>query len=162
VILDARWPLWQSDRLSPGEPGPARPLARLDGAADRDVAGLYQHAITETVAALRRMRRRVLVVGGVLEIGWDVPARLSAAQRFGAPPPVPTPAEIVSRQGAADALWRRAGVEYLPMVPRLCTPVCQVAGTDGVPLYVDDDHLSAVGARALFAPAIEPVLRTLR
>lgn len=163
VILGARWPLWQSGRLSPGEPGPARPLAPLGSDAGGDPPRLYAHAVAETVAALRRTGRRVLVVGDVPEIGWNVPARLSAAQRFGAPlPPVPTPAQVASRQAPADSPWRRAGVEHLPMVPLLCSASCRVTDAAGVPLYMDDDHLSVAGAREVFAPAIEPVLRTLR
>ncbi|MES2442900.1 MAG: acyltransferase family protein [Pseudomonadota bacterium] len=159
VILLARWPYWRSGLYYGDEPGPPHPLkpgVPAQGGMDR--AALFDFASAATLDALAAMGKRVVVLGDTPEIGWDVPARLFAARRFGttAPSP-PTTAEAQAREAPAAQAFRAKGARYVSLLPNFCAANCRVM--DGAsPLYIDDDHLSAAGARAVITPVLEPIL----
>ncbi|MCW3845885.1 acyltransferase [Sphingomonas sp. LB-2] len=159
VVMIARWPLWRSGHYYAAEPGPPHPLLALTpGQRGLDRPALFDDAIRQTVIALRMMNRHVVILGDTPEIGWDVPTRLFAAHRFGtAAPAPPTAAEALARQADADRVLGALGVDYVPLLPRFCDTVCRTAA-GSVPLYVDDDHVSAAGAR-MIAPLLVPLLR---
>ena len=73
-------------------------------------------------------------------------------------PALPTAAQVRERHAPADRTLRALGTEYVPLLPYFCDRVCRVT-IHGAPLYVDDDHLSATGARAVIAPVLAPILR---
>lgn len=160
VILIARWPYWRSGSYYRDEPGPPHAIrAATATQAEMDRTALFDSAVRATIEALTRMGRRVVVLGDTPEIGWDVPTRLFAAHRFGtAAPAPPTATDAEARQASAAQSFRATGVRYLSLLPAFCAGTCRVM--DGnAPLYVDDDHLSAAGARAVIAPVIQPILR---
>jgi lysophospholipase L1-like esterase len=76
----------------------------------------------------------------------------------------PTRAEFDTRQRHAFAILQRVAAgpaaALVPLHPWLCDARrCRVVGSDGAPLYFDDDHLSRAGARVV-APAVEPIFST--
>jgi hypothetical protein len=160
VVLIARWPFWRSGTYYAGEPGPPHPLSALTpDRAGLDHAALFDAAVADTLNALKATGKRVVVLGDVPEIGWDVPTRLFAAYRFGTTAPAPpTAAQARARQAGAERVFHALGADYVPLLPYFCRRDCRVT-VAGAPLYVDDDHLSATGARAVVAPMLSRILR---
>lgn len=155
VILSARWALTAEGTRAPGEAG--GPAILIKEGATRSGPGqpaenfaIYGGAVEATVSALRARGRRVIIVGSVPEIGWNVPQHLARHLRWGdALPAAPGRSDVARRLARSDTLLidlaRRSGATYVSVADRLCPDVCRVA-VDGKPLYFDDDHLSRLGA----------------
>jgi hypothetical protein len=155
VILAARWPIAAEGYLAPNELGGPALLAWADG-PDRgphlpeDNFEIFKRAISETVAAITSTGRQVIILGGVPEIGWNVPRRLGSQLLFGLRLPPPPTIEAVSRrqrraESVLAALATAPDVAYLPLAQLFCDPQCRVS-LEGRPLYYDDDHLSHYGS----------------
>jgi peptidoglycan/LPS O-acetylase OafA/YrhL len=160
VVLAGRWPLNVSGERAPGEDGAPAVLASLEPAGS-DPAGnaaIFRRGLAAMVARLKASGLRVVILGGVPEIGWDVPALLASRLRLGLPlPPVPMLDEVKARHADADAILaavaREEGAEVVPLVPLLCRPACDVRERDLL-LYADDDHLSIRGGREVLGPRL--------
>jgi peptidoglycan/LPS O-acetylase OafA/YrhL len=168
VLLAARWGFWSEGSrykselrnprtislLLPGEPmlGPIenRPIM---------AAGLRG-----TVETLRSSDKEVWLVGPLPEIGYPVPKSLYL-QQLGLDRDFdirPTRDEFFARQdfviGLFNQLQREVGIRTVWPHRALCgSGLCQVEGGDQ-PYYVDDNHLSVFGAKALesvFTPVFE-------
>lgn len=158
VVLAGRWPLNVSGERAPGEDGRPAKLASLVDESLTDNASVFRRGLEAVVARLRGHGLRVVILGGVPEIGWDVPPLLASRLRLGIPlPPVPTLAEIKQRHAAADHILAEVageqGAEIVPLAPLLCRPDCRVLERD-LPLYADDDHLSIDGGRTVLGPQL--------
>ncbi len=158
VILAARWALNATGERAAGEAGTGVRLAPVDGAADAGNAALVRAGLEASVARLRAAGMNVILLGGVPEIGWNVPPTLALRLRLGLPaPPSPSLADVQDRNAEADkilaAVADRHDATFIPLAPILCASACRVL--DGArPLYVDDDHLSVHGARHVVGPAL--------
>lgn len=157
VILMGRWALNVTGERAPGEAGaPVRLVSRDGTAAGASNAALVRRGLEALVDRLRESGARVVLVGGVPEIGWNVPERLLMQARLALPDlAAPTLADVAARNREADAilvrLAERDGVDHIPLAPMLCRPDCAVT-RDGRPLYRDDDHLSRHGAVSVLGP----------
>ena len=161
VILMARWYLTAEGYRAENERGVSTLLSWADKpnaghqSPERNF-GIFRQAIADTVAAIRATGRRVIIVGGVPEIGWDVPRGIADHLRWGQPlPPVPTISRIRHRQKRTDAvlagLAESTETLFLPLAYLLCHPVCETV-VEGRPLYRDGDHLSRYGAEEVIEP----------
>ncbi len=122
VVLAARWPLWRTGTYVGDEPGPPHPIAAsAPGQAGLGRPALFDAAARDTVRRLRAMGRRVLVIGSVPEIGWDVPVRLFAARRFGA-----SPRRLRRRAGRRSPARRRtaASPRWRATIPACAISTC--------------------------------------
>ncbi|WP_165190603.1 acyltransferase family protein [Caulobacter soli] len=158
VVLAARWPLYRDDPPFYDVDSPrvsvdllSRPGARPDLSA----------ALTATLDTIARRRPavRALVIGPVPELTLAPPECLAQQRQLGGRP------EICARVDAGPSLarampaeaWIRAAVEDRSGVVAVypTETLCQDGGCTGVidgrPVYFDDDHLSASGARRLVA-----------
>src|SRR3546814_16768141 len=104
---------------------------------------MFSRGLEATVAHLRAHGLRVVILGGVPEIGWDVPSLLASRRRLGIPlPPLPTLEEVKGRHAAADRILEqiveRQGAELIPLAPLLCRQTCP--SLDGKPAHYADDH----------------------
>jgi len=159
VVLMGRWPLYRDappfyDVNSPrvtmeaiGQPGKRQPVST---------------ALKATLDAIARLRPdvRVLVVGPFPELTLGAPECLAQQKqlggRAGVCASVAADLPLARALPAEDAL--RAAVQDRPNVAlalpsqTLCREGRCLAMMDGEPIYFDDDHLSASGARRL-APA---------
>lgn len=145
VVLTARWVAYVE--------GKGRNKEAADPAAS------FQSAVMRTVETIRASGRSVLILGDVPDVGWDVPRRIIAAERWNLPlPPVPDLAAARALNAdAAQALAaaaRRPGVRFVPLIDALCRPQCVVTEDDGRPIFSDTDHLTASAARDLLAPVL--------
>jgi hypothetical protein len=155
VVLAARW----TERFAgaPFDNGGGGVTAgasrRPPDAAARDamIAGLRT-----TISVLAEAGKRVILVYPIPEAGWDVPRYLAKARQRGAGVPVlSTDAERIrvrdeSAVAALDRLGSMPGLVRAYPASGLCGATvpgrCLVAFA-GRPLYFDDNHLTAEGAR---------------
>jgi len=113
---------------------------------------VFGTALESTVASLRAAGVKVLIVGPVPEIGWDVPRVLARAQVYGSVPPLLTKATFLARQTAVIPPLER--LESVPGVTvawpdrSLCQEYCRVEDAKRA-LYIDDNHLSLYGTSFL-------------
>jgi peptidoglycan/LPS O-acetylase OafA/YrhL len=156
VVLAARWPLY---RDAPPFYDVNSPRVAVDTASRPGVRPDLSVALTATLEAiaLRRPDLRVVVIGPVPELTLAPPECLAQQRQLGGRP------EVCARVDAGPPLARampaeaaiRAAVEDRPGVAAvfptetLCLDGGCVGMIDRRPIYFDDDHLSASGARRL-------------
>lgn len=168
VILAARWALAAEAERAPGEGGNPAYLIPTDSWQDDEFGvernfEVFRQGIEATIDTIRSMDRRVVIVGNIPEIGWDVPRHSIARARWGdSLPPAPMYSEVVRRQGRADDVLARLseqpGVHFLAIATRLCNPECRTHMADR-PIYFDDDHLSRFGSIQVITPLLSDFLR---
>jgi peptidoglycan/LPS O-acetylase OafA/YrhL len=165
VILAARWAF---NAEGTAWSGPGERFARLSRPGESPPPHelnfeLFRTGLGDTVAAIRATGRRVVLLGDMPEIGWNVPGALALNMHRGVPiPALPQLDEIHLRQGRAEdelAAMSGPGIQLLSLAQRLCNPVCRVA-ENGVSLYRDDHHISNAGALATVAPQLTPIFAT--
>lgn len=160
VILAARWTLSAEGSRYKQEEGAAVELRDVGaGSGEKGSAGgtdtngnLFALGIERTIAEVAALGRRIVLVGQVPEVGYDVPAAAFAARLRGTDVTAaigPTLAEYRDRTARVrpvlEAIAARTGVTYLQPATRLCDEErCRVV-IDDVPLYRDDNHLSLRG-----------------
>lgn len=159
VLIHAQWALYGAQRHRGTTHKDPVPLV-LTGSAP--TAATDNHAVVSasaarTVDAVRATRRRVVLLGTIPEIGWDVPRHLISSLRWGrALPQAPDRAAYSAlARGKADAVLAAiadadAGVTYVSAVDSFCRPACAIADAKGA-FYIDSHHLSPHGARKLLA-----------
>lgn len=159
VIMASRWPVIVEGTLLPGEPGQRFELtsSEKEWSPDRGNADVVAQALPETLKAIARPGRTIIILGSVPEIGWHVPDHLVRESLWDDELPVaPNALQVARRQSRTDALLlqiaaERDDVDYLPVAATMCRPVC--ATHDGLKaFYYDDDHLTPVGARLFVTP----------
>ena len=166
AFLAARWPLNVTGQRAPGEAGHPVELAATVAKGTFRNPDLVYLGLDETVRRLTEMGLHVVILGGVPEIGWDVPRRVVRAitrgEELPRAPSIDSLAERYSEanQILADISSAYQNVTFVKISSLLCTPKCQVL--DGTkPLYVDDDHLSKHGAQQVLGPKLAVRLRYL-
>lgn len=115
----------------------------------------------ETLAELRRIGVRPIIVLDVPEAGYNVPYTLARAMLAGREPVDISPSRAaVERRGdrATEIVTKAAaahGAEIVEPDPYFCdAETCHVV-RDGVPLYRDSDHITRATALAL-SPLFDP------
>lgn len=156
VVLIGRWPLYRDAPPFYDVNSPRVTVEPVDHPGVR--AGLTL-SLKHTLDAIARRRPdlRVLVVGPVPELTLGAPECLAQVRRLGGRPEVcaSVDAELpLSRAGPAEdairaAIQDRQGVTAVFPSQTLCQDGRCAAILEGRPIYFDDDHLSASGARRL-------------
>jgi peptidoglycan/LPS O-acetylase OafA/YrhL len=151
VIFFARWALATEGSRAENERGGQAILA-LSGETSNDIsdnAQLVELGLSRLVEALRARDLNVIIISGTPEIGVNVPDTVlwQSSDALG-----PTRIEINQRNERADQIIddiaEKYGVRVLSPRDFLCSETCLIQ-IGGVPLYRDDDHFSAFGARWL-------------
>lgn len=167
VIIAARWILWVEGTRADGEAGDdsqLRPVGSADTRDRGDNAALVERALAATVDRLLANGRRVVIVGPVPEAVNDVPIDTTRRLLMGLPqPPQLTRAQFEARASRTEALLARIAarspmVSYLPLADLFCdAAVCRAFGADGIPLYIDDDHLTRTTVQTLLRPRLDTI-----
>ncbi|MCY1398957.1 Acyltransferase family protein [compost metagenome] len=157
VVLLNRWAMYlfgglpDETDLTPGKPRVYidRPYATptrefLDEFRQRYLASLCSIAEHHPLYLLRP----------IPEMGRDVPRVLARGLILGRPEAVSLPRDGYMRRQAfvwalQDEAVARCGARILDPLPYLCNTQSCLGSDSGVPLYVDDDHLSETGNRRL-------------
>lgn len=154
MILVSRWAFYAEGRRFGHEPG--QPVYIRDGETGRvslaENGRVFARGAARTVAALRGLGRRVVVVRQAPENEFDLAVDMGRALWQGRTVEFAPPREAyAARQALPDRVFAAEGVEVVDL--GLCEgPRCPVA-RDGVPLYRDSNHLTASRAREL-GPAV--------
>ncbi|HMZ07790.1 MAG TPA: acyltransferase family protein [Anaerolineales bacterium] len=123
----------------------------------------FRIGFEELLSRLRSSGRNVIVIAPVPEIGYDVPSATFVATRTRRDVNeiiAPTTEEFLERNkvvfGILEQTQEEYGFQVIEPWKFLCGDgFCKVA-VDGIPLYMDDDHMSVFGSE-LLAPAFEEI-----
>ena len=164
AVLAGRWPLNVTGERAPGEPGSAVLLVSTEGESHFTNPDLVESGLERMVTRLSNMGLKVIILGGVPEIGWKVPESIAVSIARGQELPRPPTIDVVDgRHSETDRILRAVASRhdeavFVPLAPLLCSPECQVL--DGThPVYVDDDHLSRYGAESTLGPRLAAELK---
>jgi peptidoglycan/LPS O-acetylase OafA/YrhL len=155
IILASRWALSAEGTRYKNEEGKGVLLVNtLTGPVKTDTnASLFNAGLDETVRALVKMGRKVVLITEVPEIGYDVPSAFSIAERTGrdlnkiiAPSLNEYRARNANVSLALASAARDAAVQIVDPSKVLCANKTCLVVADGLALYRDDDHLSTYGA----------------
>jgi peptidoglycan/LPS O-acetylase OafA/YrhL len=125
-----------------------------------DNQDLYRHGITQTFTHLTELGRKIVVIGSVPEVGYEVPATLAKAKWHGKDwDPNLDKKIFLRRQSFVAEVFEDAAQTFnlhiVEPAKYLCEhDHCSISDPTGQPLYFDDNHLSSLGARRL-----EPILK---
>ena len=174
VLLIGRWAIYAEGTRYKFESG--KQLLALDAelAGEPDSlannAAVTARSLQRTITTLAALERKPLILAGIPEVGWQVPTVLARAQLLERDVSIaPSAREHADRQAritpVLDAL-RAQGVRVFSPASILCPDPaanCQVAADSGpgqrkqAPLYIDEDHLSSLGA-AMLKPLLAEML----
>ncbi len=168
VVLVGRWSFFfEGSRFDNGQGGVERGVANSPVIADQPALDPGEPGYDESLGALIKQtvdgllaaRRRVVLVYPVPEVGWNVPAHLASELQYGIdrPEPLSTSLEVFRRRAGTaldqlDRIGERPGLIRIRPDTLFCNnelPGRCIAERDGQPLYVDDDHVSSIGAEWL-------------
>lgn len=164
VFLIGRWAVYAEGKLS--RPEKRDDVLLSDGKTPEARANnpvILARAFEVTLARLRAMKKRIVVVGPVPEADYVVPDALAqlAASHLDHEIAAPTRAQFALRQRYVLPMLARAqataGVTVLYPHTLLCDAQHCAIEADGRALYSDNNHISTFGAKhiaALFEPAL--------
>lgn len=160
VILAARWTMAAPGTRYKEEPGSDVILEDRESGEGGN-AELMERGLARTLDALQALGRRVVLVGQVPEVGFDVPSANYSARLTGRDVSdmiAPRVDEYRERVAVSSDILARAragrAVEFLDPAPSLCDAArCRVV-EEGMPLYRDDNHLSLRG-NVVMAPLFD-------
>ena len=130
-----------------------------DEAGDQGNLAVFPRALRDTVTSLRAAGKRIWLIGPTPRPPGDIPLLMALAAQHGGALPAPVTVQEYDRQMAAfyrvaDSLPAAPDLLISRPGPWLCdTASCRYA-LAGMPLYRDDGHLNARGARYLY-PMLE-------
>jgi len=150
VILAARWGLHSNGVAFGDDTGVTQFLSSSNAKASNQSQNqtLFTSAFTKTLAELKKLQRRVVVVGPVPEVAQDVPTVLAKAKWRGRDLSLQVQTrDFLARQATfLDALGHASSaVDYLPLHDRLCDEYQCTLAKNGLPLYFDENHLASSG-----------------
>jgi peptidoglycan/LPS O-acetylase OafA/YrhL len=164
VILAGRWAMSADGRPAPHEDGATEYITDKDHPAHSLAANpiVFADGLDALVAKLTADHKKVVIISSVPEIGWPVPETLARiAVSHSALDIRPTVAQFRARQAAVlktfDDMHRKYGVTIVYPDSILCTSGRCMVQSNGLPIYIDPDHLTQAGAR-LLAPILDPLL----
>lgn len=160
VFMTAYWPKYvhgselpnQGEYFDASVPPPVDNLsAPIASALDRTLSELKQQGVS------------VVLVMDVPEMGHFVPEALAKATLAGTSTDIAPPwSYIAKRQALARAMLEKYATKYGAAIVDPLSAFCALgrceAARDGVPLYMDSDHITATAAKSLdylFAPIFE-------
>lgn len=156
VILVAQWAWYaEGNGVKQQQVWPVSLRPADETSVTENGGNALQHALTVTIDLLRAADIKVIVVGPIPEIGWNVPAVLAALQWRQQPKPEgPAANEFFNRQRVVFPILKALERETVVVYPheRLCSSFCLVE-LEGKILYRDGEHLTIGGAELL-----EPML----
>lgn len=169
VILMGRWSISADGRRFKHEEGATKRQIDVWNNEFGANPELFELGLNRTVEKLLDMNRRVVIVTGIPEVGYDVPSAYAIASRTGRDVNAiiaPTLQEYLDRNlDASKTIFDIAGnypVLIVDPSQALCDGERCAVVVNERPLYRDDDHLSVFGARYisyLFDPLFESLGR---
>jgi peptidoglycan/LPS O-acetylase OafA/YrhL len=141
-----------------------------DASTGSQVAGRHSGRVgdelIETVKTLTDQGRKVVIIAGIPTIGYDVPRAVGLLQRFGRDIEAEIPATLeryLKMNAKAIEVFDRLSNANLARViyphEELCRGGWCNTNQDGLPLFLDSNHLSRFGADYV-SPSLKPIFET--
>lgn len=171
VILISRW---SYNVLPKPAYGPASEKAQVYIVDDstkstslKENKAVFERGLSKSLAALRLAGKRVWIVEEAPYAGYEVAHRVAQAKwRNNVPPRFVAHQDLLMPQMARmDSILEAAADSYAAQIYRISDQLCSenqcaVLGPLGV-YYIDDHHLSTIGAQVAFGPLLSRVLERL-
>lgn len=169
VVLAARWALSVEGsryRKEAGAPVSLEWSGDMDAQPDKlDNASLVEAGLMAAVKELLASGREVIILGQIPEVGFHVPNALAREKMPGWFSEVPklTKADFETRATTTEEILLRvaathSGVRYLRLSDLFCVDGnCSLKDEEGLPLYVDDDHISRGTAERLLPERLSEI-----
>ncbi|MEL7110626.1 MAG: acyltransferase family protein [Pseudomonadota bacterium] len=166
IILSARWALSVEGNRYPVDGNGTVRLQWVGGQDESPLnasnSSVFEAGMRHTLSHLSSPGRRIVILGPVPEVTFDVPIEYARAELLNANTMRSLPynthlARVSQTEGIFEKLAASdPNIEYISLSSLLCDEIeCRVVSEDGVPLYTDDDHLSATAARSLLPLKLE-------
>ena len=166
VFLSARWLTYATGSLS-GARGSRTWLIKDEQSVELSLeenGRVFIRSMNKTIEELRSADKNVVLLGGVPEVGWNLPPilALSLQHRLNLPQP-PSHTETEKKHAAVDRVFtemaRGDGVTFIPVWSLLCPEQCLIIH-DNRPIYSDGHHLSLFGAKSFLGAALKERFET--
>lgn len=165
VILINRWANIVSPVRAPYDGG--KPKGLYDAAKGGPVP--FAEALEHTIQAIREAGADVLIVSPVPEFNFNITSAVLRQAQIGVPAPKTRRADVDLRQSyvmpAMVEVGKSDGVTVIDTDDVFCNATTCAYAKDGLPLYEDSNHLSAIGAELVTAPianAVDKILDSRR
>lgn len=166
VILSARWAISVDGNRYRNETGKSVELDFVSGVSDHLVVGqnsfIVEAGLNQTVAEIVATGRRVVLLGPIPEVGYNLPRIMAMSDISGQPLNISiTRKDFEDRSGPSEAILKRVAsgnesVVYVSLSDIFCdTSRCATTNETGLPLYVDDDHISRSTSIGFLAGPLE-------
>lgn len=123
----------------------------------------FERSLQRTVDALTSIGKEVILIGGVPEAGFDVPTILALSLFNGSgqmkvySPDFHETTNLLLDSKFAEIAKNRPGVFSISVREAFCESECRISH-DGVPLFYDDDHMTASAAKSVVSPVLDKML----
>ena len=170
IILASRWAISANGTRFKTEDGPSVILVNMiPGSSSANTnATLFELGLDRTVSRLLQMGRKVVIVTQIPEVGYNVPSALYMAARSGRDLNTiiaPSLSDYINRNKIDATVIKlfaqNANVQIVEPWKKLCNQKYCAVVSQGQSLYLDDDHLSILGARYI-SSIFDPVFNDLQ
>jgi peptidoglycan/LPS O-acetylase OafA/YrhL len=166
VFLSARWPAAETSSLAITDEAHDHLFAdeQSEELGPKENRRVFARSLRRTVETLRAAGKKVVLIGGIPVVGWDVPAMLAlSVQHRVRVPQAPSRSETEKQSEFVDGVFKRLarldGVAFIPVIDLMCTERCLVTANNRA-LYSDRSHLSLFGAKRFLGVALRPRLES--
>ncbi|MCB5200693.1 acyltransferase [Loktanella sp. TSTF-M6] len=163
IVLHARWILAGADTASDDRQSQFRKLYRVSDSMPQAATSeqLLREGLMQTMVRLRPLARRIVIIGQMPDIGFNVPKRTAEAAILRQSVPVgPDIATYDQTTQTTHAILRDVAQFHngFFVSPRLllCADHCAIR-QNGAFLYQDDNHLSVLGSRLILPQLLDMV-----
>ena len=164
IVLAGRWAIYAETTRYKYESGRTIRLVEVDPktnsaqAHQESSAIVWERSLRRTLAALRTLDKKVVVIASIPEVGWDTPNIIARSVRLNRPVNIaPTLEEFLARQRQVLPVLASLEERVLHPQNQLCNATICRAASGTQPLYIDEDHLSTAGSREL-TPLVQEAL----
>lgn len=157
LLVASRWARLYAPVPSPGDHTKNKELFYYNAPHERiSLREGMQHSVTKVIETGTRM----IIIGPVPEVPYDVPEMLIRSKMLGTPMPTLKKADYLERQRYVITALHAIGSMATIVWPHKILCKNQLCDTikDNIALYSDDDHLSEEGAKLLAPSIMEAIL----
>lgn len=126
---------------------------------------VFESSILRTATWFETRGMKVIIIGAVPEIGFDVPRTLALASHNQGESRAPQIKRSLSTLVSLDEVFERIASSspnfaYVSIWQHFCKPECALL-KDGIPLYYDDDHITYTAALSFLGPILKRDINAL-
>lgn len=163
IILAGRWPYMVTGKR-PERDETSRTWLVDGGTAEpshEESTRVFVRSLNRTVDRLHKLGRAVIIIGSVPEANFDVPHAVAISLQMSRPVSMGIDRSAAAKRlSEADSLLAKVasehpGTRFLPIWDSFCAKTLCPTERDGIPLYIDEHHLSYRGALHVAAPALK-------